>query len=244
MVRYLIIIVVAAFVGSSAAPTGAGAQTVVELFTSQGCNSCPPADALLAELDQRDDIFGLTLAVDYWDYLGWKDGFADPAHTRRQRDYQSFLGGTNVYTPQMVIGGTVQAVGSDWPAVRAALEREKSRGVTPLPVSIAQRDGSTVIDLPAGQSRGIAAVWLVLYDHERRVTVNAGENGGRTLAYRNVVREFRQVGSWDGRPQKIILSGDELAGLPQTDSCAVLVQERGTGPIIGLARMEMRRDAE
>lgn len=244
MTGFRCVFVAAALVVLSALPVGVRAQTVIELFTSQGCNSCPPADALLARLDQSDDVFGLTLAVDYWDYLGWKDQFADPIHAQRQRDYQKFLGGGNVYTPQMVIGGAAQVVGSDGPAVRAAIERDRSHGLEPLPVSIEWRDNSMVIDIPSGAPSGDAIVWLVLYDHEQHVKVTAGENGGRRLAYRNVVRKIRRIGSWNGQPQKIILSGDELTQHPQTDSCAVLVQNKGPGPIIGLARMEMGHGTE
>lgn len=244
MGRFRVIFVAAVLVGLNAFPAFVRAQTVVELFTSQGCNSCPPADALLAQLDQSEDVFGLTLAVDYWDYLGWKDQFANPVHSQRQRDYQTLLGGGNIYTPQMVIGGAAQAVGSDWPAVHAAIERDRSGGIEPLAVSIAWRKNSIIIDLGGRQSPSDAVVWLVLYDRDQNVNVETGENGGRNLAYHNVVREFRRVGSWDGRPQRIILSKDELAMHAPTDRCAVLVQERGTGPIIGLARMAMAPGTE
>ncbi|NQV21250.1 MAG: DUF1223 domain-containing protein [Rhodospirillales bacterium] len=231
-----------AFIGLGSFPDRAHAQTVVELFTSQGCSSCPPADALLARLDERDDVFGLTLAVDYWDYLGWKDRFASPVHTQRQRDYQAFLDNGNVYTPQMVIGGAAQAVGSDWAAVREAIERDKSREGTPLPISIELQDGAMTVTLPAGRTDSTASVWFVLFDHEQEVSVNAGENGGHSLTYRNVVRDFRRIGSWDGRPGKIFLSSKEFSGFPLAENCAVLVQERGTGPIIGVARRPLARD--
>jgi len=216
-------------------------EIVVELFTSQGCSSCPPADDLLAQLDRRDDVFGLTLAVDYWDYLGWKDQFADKAHTERQKDYQEFLGGANVYTPQMVIGGATQAVGSQPEAVQTAIDIHKSGNRPALPIALRGVGGDLVIDLPAGRPAGTATVWLVLYDRDRKVTVTGGENGGRSLNYHNVVRGFQRIDTWEGRAKTITVSSAELARHAQTEACAVLVQEWGTGPIIGFAQLERAR---
>jgi hypothetical protein len=218
-------------------PSAAGEPlTVVELFTSQGCSSCPPADALVGELAERDDVLALSEHVDYWDYLGWRDPFALPATTRRQRDYARRLGLGYVYTPQMVIQGFSQVTGSDRAAVLNHLD--KPAPGSPLAVKIDRGgDGRILITVggaPAGED---AVVWLVLFDKEHLTRVSRGENRGREVRNYNVVRSFTRIGSWNGEATTMTAIMPEAEGIG--DGCAVIVQAQNTGRILGAARLEL-----
>jgi hypothetical protein len=220
----------------AAGPVGAGeeAPVVVELFTSQGCNTCPPADAYLGELAKRRDVVALSLHVDYWDYIGWKDPFAIAIATKRQRAYSSQFGRGFVYTPQMVVDGAAEAVGSHRDVV--ARKIDKARAVADkFPVQIAYKGNDTIIvSLPAAQGAAKeATVWLVLFDGKHTTDIKRGENGGKKLTYYNVVREFRQIGTWTGKAMTIPLKVDDEG----RDGCAVLVQVDGTGRIVGAGKM-------
>jgi len=164
-------------------PALAGQLTVVELFTSQGCSSCPPADALLTELAADPALLALDFHVTYWDRLGWKDPFSLPAATDRQRHYASHLGLDTIYTPQMVVGGRREMVGSDRGAVRAALTA--ARQEPEVFVRIQEQAGRIVVDV--GPGPGAATLVLVGYDTRHDTPIHAGENGGRTLHEVNVV---------------------------------------------------------
>ncbi|HEX7006446.1 MAG TPA: DUF1223 domain-containing protein [Alphaproteobacteria bacterium] len=219
----------------AAGPTQAGeAPVVVELFTSQGCNTCPPADAYLGELAKRHDVVALSLHVDYWNYIGWEDPFAIAIATKRQRAYSSHLGRGFVYTPQIVVDGAAEAVGSHRDVV--AREIEKARAAAgKFPVEIAYKgDDTMVVSLPAGDSGGKeATVWLVLFDAKHTTDIKRGENGGKRLTYYNVVREFRPVGTWVGKPKTLTLKVEDEG----RDGCAVLVQVDGTGRIVGAGKL-------
>ena len=152
---------------------------VVELFTSQGCNSCPPADRQLGELVERDDVLALTFNVDYWDYLGWKDTLASPVHTERQRRYAHAMRSRRVYTPQMVIGGTLETVGSDGGSVMRAINSVNGDPRTWLDIEIAREKDMIVARLPEGRTTHEATIWLVRYDSLREIDVRRGGNGGR-----------------------------------------------------------------
>ena len=176
---------------------GSGRQVVVELYTSQGCNSCPPADRLLGKLAERDDLITLTFNVDYWDYLGWKDTLASPANTERQRHYAAAMRSRTVYTPQMVIGGRQHAVGSDAAAVAAAIKAEQLRSTGAAILRLTHADGRVIVSLAAAPKAGTnATVWLVRYDRRRDVPIERGENAGSKLVYHNVVRDMRALGHW------------------------------------------------
>jgi hypothetical protein len=221
------------------APTfaSAGPKAVVELFTSQGCSSCVPADRYLEELAERDDVLALSFHVDYWDYLGWHDTLADPANTERQRDYAEVRGNRQIYTPQMVVNGGAELVGSDRVGVEAAIRR----AALPVPVEMHRRDGKVEIEIAA---RPLPRPWpttirLVLYASESEVAISRGENAGETIAYYNVVRTMRPIGMWDGAAVEITLPGDELMA-DGVDGCAVIVQEdlpNGPGRILGAAQL-------
>jgi hypothetical protein len=212
-------------------------KAVVELFTSQGCSSCVPADEYLTKLAYRDDVIALSLHVDYWDYLGWRDTFAEPEHAERQRDYAAMRGSHRIYTPQVVVNGRVDLVGSDRKSVEAAIESAR----LPLPVAMRRGDGTVEIEVGAHPLPRTwpMTVWLVLFSSVGEVDIQRGENAGHTIAYHNVVRAMRPIGMWDGGVVKVTLPADELMG-KGVDSCAVLVQEDrpdGPGAIVGAAML-------
>ena len=210
-------------------------KVILELFTSQGCSSCPSADSLLGELaETRDDVVALSFHVDYWNYIGWEDRFATAETTNRQRDYARALGIAYVYTPQLVVDGARHVVGSNRPAVKDAIAVSKAAKARRAPVALTS-GGPGRLTVEIGRSDGYygdATIWLVSVDRQHSTTVDAGENRGRTLTNYNVVREFRPIGRWTGGAMTLDLGPDDL---PNTgDGCAVLVQEnRGKGRIMG-----------
>ncbi|MEE8505172.1 MAG: DUF1223 domain-containing protein, partial [Kiloniellales bacterium] len=182
------------FLSSFSILPGAAAQdapatrpaVVVELFTSQGCSSCPPADALLGELAGRPDVIALSLHVDYWDYIGWKDPFGSPMNTARQRRYVEELGLRYVYTPQMIIDGRINAVGSRRDEVLDAIERA-GRERAGFDIRFVESGGGKVV-IPAGHApENGATVWLAVYDRSHETEIKRGENAGRKLRNTNVV---------------------------------------------------------
>jgi hypothetical protein len=179
----------------SAESAGAGGPVLVELFTSQGCNSCPPADAYLGDLAKRRDVVALAFHVDYWDYIGWKDPFADAAWTARQRAYARSLGTAQIYTPQMVIDGGRHAVGSDRRAVERLIAEAAKRERPTL--ELARHAGGLDLRIDGA---GAGEVWIVGYDPRHETKVARGENAGRTLTEFNVVRGLRKVETWPGGP--------------------------------------------
>lgn len=201
--------------------TSANAQparpVVVELFTSQGCNSCPPADALLGEIARnRPDVLALAFHVTYWNNLGWPDPFSFKGATDRQAGYNRLGRYGGSYTPQMVIDGQTDAVGSDRRSVTAALKSATS-AATPTPSPRLTRIGDTLtIDIPAGTGTG--RILLVGYDREHRTTVPRGENAGATLVEANIVREFVTLGDWTGAALQL------RPALPKGEKLAVLIQ--------------------
>jgi len=189
--------VVAALAGLAAfaAPLAARAAerpVVVELFTSQGCSSCPPADVLLGELAKRDDVLALAFHVDYWDRLGWKDPFSSSMATARQRAYAKLLGLRTVYTPQLVVDGHDEMVGSDRRRVAQAIAAAKKAQRTD--VTIAREGGELVVRVPALADAGRTSVQLVAYAPGETTRVRAGENEGRTLVNANIVRSVEALG--------------------------------------------------
>jgi hypothetical protein len=207
---------------------GAERPTLLELFTSEGCSPCPPADELLAELAGRPDVLALSFHVDYWDRLGWKDPFSSPDATRRQHGYAELLGLATVYTPQMVVDGRWQAVGSDRGEVEQALGSAR-RTRDDVPVSLAFDHGRAQITMGQGGG-GIAATLLLIGFDRRHVTAVArGENGGRTLAHVDVVRSIEEVAPFDGRARAI-----ELPIRTPCDRLAAILQARD-GRVLGVA---------
>ena len=228
---------IAAGLGVSAGRAQDKAPVVVELFTSEGCSSCPPADAILGELAQRPDIVALAFHVDYWDYIGWKDPYASAANTRRQHDYAAALRLHMVYTPQMVVDGRTDVVGTERGDVEAAIG--KAAAGPKLAISIEKDAGvgyRVAIPAAAPPAGGPATVWLALFDSERATPVKRGENGGRTLREYNIVREWRRIATWDGSALSLPLA---MTGKPAQDGCAIIVQSGPVGPILGAVIMKL-----
>src|SRR5580693_1379536 len=185
------------------APLQAGERPILlELFTSEGCSSCPPADALLAELAGRSDVLALSFHVDYWDRLGWKDPFSSPDATRRQHGYADLLGLATVYTPQTVVDGRWQAVGSDRSEVEQALGSSRHNR-DDVSIALAVDHGRAQITLGQGGGGVAATLLLIGFDRRHVSAVARGENGGRTLSYVDVVRSIEEVAPFDGRARAI-----------------------------------------
>jgi len=204
---------------------------VVELYTSQGCSSCPPADAMVRELASRDDVIVLSLHVDYWDYIGWADEFADPAHADRQRAYAREAGRRSIYTPQLVVNGSDTIIGAK--AMKLA-DTITAHAAKPLPVAVtATRSGDTLrISAPAAPVTGPFVVQTLRYTPLREARITRGENAGHTLSYANVAQDWTAHGTWDGQAP---LALDVAA--PGDLPVVVLVQQGGAGPIVGAARL-------
>jgi hypothetical protein len=209
-------------------PAGAASPVVVELFTSEGCSSCPPADALLARLAERKDLLALEMHVDYWNGLGWKDPFSSAAATERQRHYARLLGTGIVYTPQIVVGGHWQAAGSDRQAVEQALAAAAAAG-DKVPITVSVADGRARVEIGAARGAASAKVLLIGFDRRHSSAVAAGENSGRRLEHVDVVRGIAAIGEGDGRP------GIFEASIPwHCDRVAALLQA-ADGHILGAA---------
>jgi len=226
------------FLACAALPwPGAAAEGrhLVELFTSQGCSSCPPADRLLGKLlRSRDDIVALEFHVDYWDDLvhglagSWSDPFSDAAYTRRQYRYASrgLEGPGGVYTPQVVVDGRAAAVGSNESDIEALLD-----GAVPAAADVAvARDGSAMRVSVSGQVAGRAGVWFYIYDERQVTRVEAGENRGKTLTNHHVVREVRRLGDWQGGARSYTVDKYYLL---DNRGCAVVVQRPEQGAVLG-----------
>lgn len=210
----------------------AGAQSrpaVIELFTSEGCSSCPPAEALLGELVQRQNILALSFHVDYWDDLGWRDKFAIRDAAVRQRAYSHTLGHSSVYTPEVIVDGRDDFLGSD----RTGIDKAVMGLRTGVPIDVSVSGGEVRVELSAGQCLAPSDVMLVTYLRKTVSAIGRGENSGRTLQEFNVVRSIRNVGRWNGNAEGFRMP---LTSLPQdATDVAVLVQSPGQTQIIGAA---------
>ena len=232
---------------TAAVPTAEAAQdprrgrdlVVVEMFTSQSCNSCTPADKFLGELARRKDILALSMHVDYWNALGWRDPWSSPEVTARQRRYARTLGARYVSTPQAVIQGRAYAVGSDRAAVTRAIDRARRNApMRVLPRVALASHGRLEVSLPAGSPGTAATLWLAAFDDGHTVHIGAGENSGATITYTNVVRSLRSIGTWSGAAGTIVadMSKELAAGF---GNCALLVQDRRSGTILGALSLPM-----
>jgi hypothetical protein len=217
-------------------------NAVVELFTSQGCSSCPPADALIGELGKDPSLVAVSLPIHYWDYLGWKDTLADPRHTARQKAYSRMRGDGDVYTPQVVINGVVHALGSDKSAIKKALETARDRGAKlSVKVDIAVADGKVSVAVDNGDGSLSGEVWMWGLASAVPVTIRRGENKGRTITYANVVRRWVKLGDLPG-PGKWTVPVAEFTA-DKIDSVAVIVQsgsQNKPGAILGAGQAALR----
>lgn len=213
-------------------------HTILELFTSQGCSSCPPADAILKDLAQDPGVAALSLPVDYWDYLGWKDTFASPRNAERQKAYAKARGDGAIYTPQLVVNGTLHVNGARKPDIESAIElTTKNTALQHVPIRFWQEANTLNIEMSGAEpGREVieATVWLGLVQPKGTVEITRGENAGNTLTYTNIVRELTPIGLWKGQP---LLVQIPRAAVMQaaTQKSIVLIQEGKAGPIIGAA---------
>jgi hypothetical protein len=222
------------FLAGHPALAGGKRQVVVELFTSQGSSSCPPADALLSRLAERKDLLAMSLPITYWDMLGWKDTLASEGNTRRQKAYAVAMGHSGIYTPQMVVDGVTDVVGSREAQIDAAIAG-RAADMRDVPVSLSTTPGVLhVVIGPGTPHKGDATVWLFQILSRAAVHIGAGENEGRAMEYRNVVRDVRAIGIWKGQPLALELPKSDAVSVPH-DAVAVVVQEGGFGRIVGAA---------
>jgi hypothetical protein len=187
-------------------PAHADPRAVVELFTSQGCSSCPPADKIIGELAKDPNVIALSMPIDYWDYLGWKDTLADSRFSARQKAYSAARGDRNVYTPQVVVNGSAQVIGSDRANIEGAIsDTAKAAGVMSVPVSITLAGKQVTVSVAANKgpaaspgSASLGEVWLCSVTREIPISIGKGENRGQKVTYHNVVRNLLKVGDWNG----------------------------------------------
>jgi|CXWK01.1.fsa_nt_gi hypothetical protein len=213
-------------------------RAVIELFTSQGCSSCPPADTLLKSYSDDPSIVALSMPVDYWDYLGWKDTYASSRNSDRQRAYAKARGDGAIYTPQAVINGMVHVNGSQKNDIDNAVEMtSKDVSIQRVPVKFWQeRNTLNIATGPAQPGREVreATVWLGVVQTSAMVDIKTGENAGKSLVYTNVVRDLTPIGLWKGEPLMIQIPRGAVM-LADTQKSVVLIQEGRAGPIIGAA---------
>jgi len=199
---------------------------VIEFFTSQGCSSCPPADRLAAKLAKEPGVIAMSLPVDYWDYIGWKDTFASPAFTARQKAYAAARGDSRVYTPQAVIDGLRHAVGSDPVEIDDAAKLAfGDKGALAVQLHIRRENGRLIVEAgeaPNGAAK-VGELWLFHIAKSRTVKIGRGENAGRTITYTNVVRAMDKVGNWMGEPSRFEIDESSLTA-PDCDAYALLLQ--------------------
>jgi hypothetical protein len=239
------VMIIAAGASATADP-----RAVIELFTSQGCSSCPPADKLLSELQSDSSLVTLSLPITYWDYLGWKDTLALPGHTARQKAYSQVRGDREVYTPQVVVNGVAQALGSDRADIEKAVEQSHNKITNPpsmpvvsVPVRVAVNDARIEVMLPDGIGNTPAVeVWLCPLSRSVAVGISRGENRGRTLTYTNVVRGWVKLGTWSGQSETLTIPIDAIKSAA-IDAVAVIVQggsAQKPGAILGASLASLR----
>lgn len=227
---------------AAVAPASAqdGPDGVIELFTSQGCSSCPPADAVLAELADSGDWLALSYHVDYWNYLGWKDTLASAENTQRQHAYARMLERKSVYTPQAILNGRQHINGADRAGIESELAEMQAQHKGMVVDVDLTRDGDT-LSIEIGEGKGKANVLLAVFDRLNKVAVEDGENSGRTITYVNSVQSMQVVGMWKGEPVSIELPASVVEDWSRQD-CAVLLQtmraKKVPGAIIGAAALE------
>jgi hypothetical protein len=221
-------------------PAHAEPRAVVELFTSQGCSSCPPADKVLGELAKDPSVIALSLPIDYWDYLGWKDTLADSRFSARQKAYSHMRGDRDVYTPQVIVNGAAHVIGSDRARIEGAIkDTNKTDKVMSVPVTMSLSGKQLTVSVAAGKEGAPAQgeVWLCSISKSVPISISRGENRGREIVYHNVVRNLLKVGDWNGGPESWTVPLDSVMR-DGIDAAAVLVQDGNRdkpGPMLGAA---------
>lgn len=213
--------------------------SVIELFTSQGCSSCPPADRLLKRLSERPDVIALSFPVTYWDYLGWKDTLARKENTERQRRYAA-IQGSEVYTPEAIVNGLKECVGSDLGAIESALKATTSQvRREAVPLSARQETGKIVIEAgaaPPDSQHKTGKVWVAAVRQSANVAIAAGENKGHKVTYTNVVLGLTEAGGWHGAPASYAVPSSAIP--KDRDMLVVFLQAEPLGAIVGATRVQ------
>lgn len=214
-------------------PASTPRPVVIELFTSQGCSSCPPAEALLGEYANDPNVLALSFHVDYWDYLGWHDPFELPVSTQRQKRYMESLQLSTMFTPQSIIDGRISRLGSDRRSLVSAIHHKRDG----LPIVLSRSNDLLTIALPSTATADHFDVNVIAYESQASTAVNRGENADHVLKEYNIVRGFLQLGPWNGSTVDMKVA---LSSLPKgADHIAVLVQRPHQGPIVGAASMPL-----
>jgi hypothetical protein len=223
-----------AFAAGSPARAGGGVA-LVELFTSQGCSSCPPADVYMEELRHEKGVIALSYNVDYWDYLGWRDTLAAPEHSQRQYNYARARGDMDVYTPQAIVNGGNHFVGADRKRIASAIVAGQAESASWTPVSISENGSEISVSIAAGRAPPEATVWFTAVAPIVKVKIGRGENSGRELVYTNVVRKLLPIGMWHGTDTTLSFGKDSVL-TNDSRACVVIVQEGKAGRVLGLGR--------
>lgn len=225
--RGIIILIFVAILGFAPTAQAQNSPVVVELYTSQGCSSCPPADAFLTELSTRKDVIALALHVDYWDYLGWPDQFASAVFTNRQRAYAMAASKKTVYTPQIVVQGVAHAVGNRINDVNRLIAQFEGQ-TAPVAITLSRSGGALTISVRALlEDVGPSFVQIVRYHPRAEVKILAGENAGREIVYSNIVTYWKPIARWNGTGELNV-----RANIQGGDPVVVLVQREGPGAIL------------
>ncbi|HAW48328.1 MAG TPA: DUF1223 domain-containing protein [Roseovarius sp.] len=231
--RYLLYSLLAGWAMLAAPVLAADRPVVVELYTSQGCSSCPPADGFFEQLAARDDVLALSLHVDYWDYIGWEDTFGSPAHTARQRGYAAAAGRKMVYTPQMIVNGADHVVGTRYRDVTDLIDKHRATQENGIAVQVRREGGQVHLEARSERPRKMPLmVQFARYMPKAKVEIERGENAGRTITYTNIVTDLVKVAEWDTQ-EPLTLDVDWPEGAP----LAVLLQYPDHGTIEAAARL-------
>lgn len=213
---------------------------LVELYTSQGCTSCPAADQILGEIKKRADVVALSFSIDYWDYIGWRDTLAKRENTLRQQEYEKVLPSRRMYTPQIVIDGAQDMPGNQRQQVLQAIQsRVAAQTGKRVPVAISQLGDTVEVRIGALTGAKPATVWLAHTLSSRTVNIGSGENAGRMITYHNIVRDFSAVGRWSGEAMKLELPARGAPG-DTTDGVTVWLQTGNLGPVLGVAQLKVK----
>ena len=221
-------------------PAHADPRAVVELFTSQGCSSCPPADQIVGELAKDPNVIALSMPIDYWDYLGWKDTLADSRFSARQKAYSHVRGDRNLYTPQMIVNGSAQVIGSDRAAIEGAIKNtSKAEGVMSVPVTMTLSGKLINVSVEASKvpTTGRGEVWICSVSKAVPISIGRGENRGQQITYYNVVRNLVKVGDWNGGAGSWTIPLENISR-DGVDAAVVYVQDGNRekpGPMLGAA---------
>jgi len=224
-------------------PAHADPRAVVELFTSQGCSSCPPADKIIGELAKDPSVIAMSMPIDYWDYLGWKDTLADSRFSARQKAYSRMRGDREVYTPQAVVNGSVHVIGSDRSSIENAIgatrKGDKGEEVMSIPVTMTQSGKQITVSVAAASKMPAkhGEVWICSISKSVPISIARGENHGKEITYHNVVRNLVKLGDWNGNPGSWTVSLDSVAH-DGVDAAVAYVQDGSRdepGPMLGAA---------